>query len=85
MGLGKLEEVFDFIRSQLKRRQEGVMTHIAPPGLVGKRLHRTGFPLYNASAHAIYSSEAGMNLRPPVLRIPHDVLAIRYKCTPLFE
>jgi len=39
MGLGKLEEVFHFIRSQLKRRQEAVMTHVAPPSLVGERLH----------------------------------------------
>jgi hypothetical protein len=46
MGLGKLEEVFDFMSSQVNRRQEGVMTHGAPPSLVGKRSHRTSLSLF---------------------------------------
>src|SRR6266487_2206382 len=46
MGLGKLEEVFDFMSSQLNRRQEGMTTHGAPPSLVGKRSHRTRLSLF---------------------------------------
>src|SRR6266496_834257 len=46
MGLSKLEEVFDFMSSQVNSRQEGVMTHGAPPSLVGRRSHRTRLSLF---------------------------------------
>src|SRR5260370_282138 len=44
------------VKQRRSSRQRGVMTHVAPPSLVGKRSHLTGLSLYNASAHAIYSS-----------------------------
>src|SRR6266700_4572226 len=64
MGLGKLEELFHFIRSQVKRRQWGVMTHVAPPSLVGKRSHRTGLSL--STTHQ------------PMPSIPQDCMSLSY-------
>src|SRR5258707_402934 len=55
MSLGKLEDLLHLLRSQVKRRQWGVMMHGPPPSLVGKRLQRTGLSLYNTSTHATYS------------------------------
>src|SRR6266700_1676772 len=64
MGLGKLEELFHFLRSQVKRGQWGVMTHGAPPSLVGKHSHRTGLSL--STTHQ------------PMPSIPQDCMSLSY-------
>jgi len=55
MRLGKTVELLDLIGSQLKRRQWELMTHKAPPSLVGKPSLKEDISLENTSSHAISS------------------------------
>src|SRR6266704_334886 len=64
MGLGTLEGLFHFGSGLVNVRQWGVMTHVAPPSLVGKRSHRTGLSL--STTHQ------------PMPSIPQDCMSLSY-------